>query len=87
MKNSPSPRPTNIVIIGKPITTPNIWGIVLLYPNVKPEDKSIILLGPGVIDVANENINIDSNNVNVKVSILFPLYFWCNYFKWCKSKK
>jgi len=72
LKNSPSPRPTNIVINGKPITTPKICGIVFLYPNVNPDDKSIILLGPGVKDVANENINIDINNVNVKVSIFFP---------------
>jgi len=72
LKNSPSPRPTNIVINGKPIITPKICGIVLLYPNVNPEDKSIMLFGPGVMDVANENINIDINSVNVKVSIFFP---------------
>ena len=71
-KNLPSPRPTNIVINGKPRITPKICGIVLLYPNVNPEDKSIMLFGPGVIDVANENINIETNNVNVKVSMFFP---------------
>jgi len=72
LKNSPSPSPTNIVINGKPITTPKICGIVFLYPKVNPEDKSIILLGPGVKDVANENMNIENKSVNVKVSIILP---------------
>ena len=80
LKNSPSPSPTKIVIIGKPITTPKICGIVLLYPKVNPEDKSMILFGPGVIDVAIEKINIDIKSVNVNVSIIFPLlnmhYLW-----------
>ncbi len=72
LKTSPRPRPTNMVINGKPMTTPKICGIVFLYPYVNPEDKSMILFGPGVIDVANENTNIDTINVNVKVSIIFP---------------
>ena len=33
----------------------------------------MILFGPGVSDVAIENINIDKSSVNVKVSIICPL--------------
>jgi len=38
---------------GNPKLTPKAWGIVLLYPNVSPDDKSIILFGPGVRVEAN----------------------------------
>ena len=68
----PNPNPIQIVIKGNPRTTPKIWGIVLLYPNVKPDERSIILFGPGVMDVAKENINIDIKSVVVKVSIALP---------------
>jgi len=46
-------------ISGKPKIIPNICGIVFLYPNVRPEDNSIILLGPGDITVDMVKVAID----------------------------
>jgi len=46
-------------ISGNPNIIPNISGIVFLYPKVSPEDKSIILFGPGDITVDMVNVAID----------------------------
>ena len=52
--------------------TPSRWGTVFLYPKVNPEDSSMILLGPGVIDVAKENTKIDVSKVVENISIKCP---------------
>jgi len=44
---------------GNPKNTPAICGMVLLYPKVSPEDKSIILFGPGDIEVESVNVAMD----------------------------
>ena len=68
----PNPSPTRRAIRGNPMTTPSIWGIVFLYPKVSPEDNNIILLGPGVIDVAKENTKIDMSKVIENISTKYP---------------
>ena len=68
----PSPNPTRRAMKGKPMITPSRWGMVFLYPKVNPEDNSMILLGPGVIDVAKENTKIDVSKVVENISIKCP---------------
>jgi len=50
---------------GNPKLTPKAWGMVRLYPNVRPDDKSIMLFGPGVIVEANPKEVIERIIVNV----------------------
>lgn len=63
------PNPTASSIIKKPHETPIEWGNVFLKPKLIPDASSIILLGPGVIDVANENMD-KAKNVSIFMMLL-----------------
>tara|TARA_B100001079_G_C16353287_1_gene489315 strand:- start:775 stop:981 length:207 start_codon:yes stop_codon:yes gene_type:complete len=54
-----SPRPTATSITGKPTAIPNKCGIERRMPRFNPEERIIILLGPGVIVITIENKKID----------------------------
>jgi len=56
---APIPSPTIKTIRGNPKNIPDMCGIVLLYPKVSPEDKSIMLFGPGDIEVDKVNVAMD----------------------------
>jgi hypothetical protein len=43
----------------KPSETPATWGTDRLKPKFTPEANNIILLGPGVREVASENVAIE----------------------------
>src|SRR4051812_11651517 len=50
---APIPSPTTTSIDVKPKPMPSMCGIVRRNPKFTPDASSIMLLGPGVIDVAN----------------------------------
>jgi hypothetical protein len=54
------PKPTEISIIGKPKAIPKRCGNDFLIPKLSPEDKIIILFGPGVMVITSVNKKIDS---------------------------
>jgi len=62
---APSPRPTPIKSDRKPAPMPSICGIVRRKPKFTPEANSIILFGPGVIEVAKAKV---TSAVRVAVS-------------------
>ncbi len=50
---APSPSPTTTSIDVKPKPMPSMCGIVRRNPKFTPDASSIMLFGPGVIEVAN----------------------------------
>jgi len=57
----------------KPSVTPNICGIVLLNPKLKPEYDATTLFGPGVKAVTNQNKQID--NISGCIFKLLVIHF------------
>jgi hypothetical protein len=51
-----NPIPTRNTIRQKPKFTPNRWGKLFLTPKFKPDVSNIMLLGPGVMAAARQNI-------------------------------
>ena len=47
----PKPKQTKVIWITWPKGIPNIWGSVLLKPNLIPEAVNIALFGPGVANI------------------------------------
>ena len=55
LKTRPNPVAVNIIKAVKPPVIPRIWGIVLLNPKLAPEAVSMMLFGPGVMQLASAN--------------------------------
>ena len=68
--SAPMPIPTANNITKKPRDTPIAWGIVRFNPKLMPDARSIILFGPGVIEVTNENMANDKKMSKVIYKIL-----------------
>src|SRR3546814_14849910 len=68
--NSISPTPTSMIISVKPMPTPSACGTVRRRPKLAPDAISIILFGPGVIEVANATDRksvVEGKRVSVRV--------------------
>ena len=50
-----NPRPMTVIISGKPSITPSMCGIERRKPKRVPDDSSIRLFGPGVIEATKAN--------------------------------
>ena len=53
MTAAPRPSPTSTSIVVKPKPMPSMCGMVRRNPKFTPDASNIMLLGPGVIEVAN----------------------------------
>ncbi len=52
------PKPKNISSELKPMLAPEIKGSVFLNPYIKLDERMVMLIGPGEMDMVNEKTNI-----------------------------